>query len=254
MKWNPSRFGISEIQRKKLSSFRDRYKNERVFIIGNGPSLNKHDLSLLKNEYSFGVNSIFLKTDATGFVPSFYVVEDSHVIDDNLERIIEYKVPYKFFLARYSDKIPETENVYFMDSDLGFYRGDHPFRSIPRFSRNASEVVFAGQSVTMISLQLAYFMGFSEFYLIGMDFNYVKPDSIIENGKTWISTEDDPNHFDPSYFGAGKKWHDPQLDGVRLNYEYVQKVFELSGRTIKNATIGGKLEIFERVDYYSLFE
>lgn len=250
---NSTRVEISDRQREKISFFRNRYNNERVFIIGNGPSLNKHDLSLLKKEFCFGVNSIFLKSDDDGFLPSFYVVEDSHVVDDNLVRIIDYEAPNKFFLAHYKEKIPETENVFFMDSDLGFYRPSHPFCGIPRFSRNASDVIFAGQTVTMISLQLAYYMGFSEIYLIGMDFNYVKPDSVIENGKTWTSTEDDPNHFDPRYFGAGKKWHDPQLDKVKINYELARQVFELNGRTIRNATIGGKLEVFERVDYLSLF-
>jgi hypothetical protein len=76
---------------------------------------------------------------------------------------------------------------------------------------------------------------------------------VITQGLTWISTEDDPNHFDPSYFGAGKKWHDPQLDKVALNYQLARRVFERNGRKIFNATHGGKLEIFERADYDALF-
>lgn len=235
-----------------MRALRNKFKGKRIFIVGNGPSLNKHDLSLLKDEVTFGVNSIFLK-EKEGFKPTFFTVEDSHVLDDNLDNIKNFQVDYKFILAHYRDKVGEADNVYYLDSDLGFYRGTHPFGGIPRFSRDASEVVFAGQSVTLINLQIAYFLGFREFYLIGMDFHYEKPKSIIEKGKTWISTEDDPNHFDPSYFGAGKKWHDPQLDKVALNYENAKRVLELSGCKIYNASIGGKLEIFERVDWHSLF-
>ena len=248
----PIRVGLDSINRDKMRSLKDKFAGERIFIIGNGPSLNKHDLKKLDQEYSFGVNSIFLK-EKSGFKPTFYSVEDSHVVDDNLEQIINYQTNIKFFLSLYKDKLPADKNVIFVDGDLGFYRRTHPFGGVPRFSRDASEVVFTGQSVTIMNLQIAFYMGFSEFYLIGMDFNYIKPDSVIETGLTWQSTEDDPNHFDPSYFGPGKKWHDPQLDKVELNYRHAKSAIEMSGRRIYNASIGGKLEVFQRVDWESLW-
>ena len=74
------------------------FKGKRVFIVGNGPSLNKHDLSLLKDEYSIAVNGIFYKTKSEGYKPTFYVVEDRHVMQDNLKEIDDYDVDYKFFL------------------------------------------------------------------------------------------------------------------------------------------------------------
>jgi hypothetical protein len=244
---------ISAKEQDKLRALHNMYKGERCFIIGNGPSLNAHDLDLLKNEYSFGVNSIFYKTEDSGFRPRFYVVEDGHVLDDNLEAITAYDVDKKFILAHYRDKFPADQEIYWLPADLGFYRNTHPFGSIPRFSRDISHAVYAGQSVTHINLQIAFFLGFSEVYLIGMDFHYEKPKSVVTKGLTWISTEDDPNHFDPRYFGAGKKWHDPQLDKVALNYQLARSVFERNNRQLKNASIGGKLEIFERVDFNSLF-
>lgn len=254
IKYSPVREPITPAERERLRGFRDRYRGKRCFIIGNGPSLNKHDLTLLKNEYSFGVNAIFFKTQEMGFKPTFYMVEDSHVIDDNLEAIRAYDVETKFFLSLYKNKIPEAENVFFVEGDLGFYRKTHPFGDIPRFSRDVSDCVFAGQTVTYVNMQLAFYMGFSEVYLIGMDFNYQKPETVIVKGNTWISTEDDPNHFHPDYFGKGKKWHDPKVDKVELNYRHARKVFERNGRFIKNATKGGFLEVFDRVDYDDLFK
>ena len=119
---------------------------------------------------------------------------------------------------------------------------------------DASKRVFCGQSVTMINLQLAYHLGFHEVYLIGMDHKYTIPNSSIIKGETIESTEDDPNHFHPEYFGKGKKWHDPHLDRVEKTYSHFKKVYEAEGRVLKNASIGGSLEIFERVDFYSLFK
>lgn len=81
----------------ELEQFRNAFLGERCFIIGNGPSLNEHDLSLLENEYSFGVNSFYYKTRETGFTPTFYVVEDNSVMKENLPQIREYHAPFKFF-------------------------------------------------------------------------------------------------------------------------------------------------------------
>ena len=65
-----------------------------------------------------------------------------------------------------------------------------------------------------MNLQLAYHLGFTEVILIGMDFSYAIPDSAVVKGKDITSTDDDPNHFHPNYFGKGKRWHDPELDRV----------------------------------------
>jgi hypothetical protein len=249
----PARTPPTDAERIHVQQLHNRFAGKRCFIVGNGPSLNKHDLTLLKDEFSFGVNGIFYKTREMGYRPTFYVVEDSHVVDDNLEAIKAYDAPYKFFLTMYRDKIPAADNTYFVAGDLGFYRKSHPFGGTPRFSRDASECVFAGQSVTYINMQLAYYLGFTEVYLIGMDFTYVKPDTVKVSGNTWESTEDDPNHFHPDYFGKGKRWHDPMIENVALNYENAKRVFERNGRRIMNATIGGQLEVFERADYLGLF-
>ncbi|WP_392340467.1 6-hydroxymethylpterin diphosphokinase MptE-like protein [Moritella marina] len=194
--------------RTKISKMKDKFKGKRCVIIGNGPSLNKIDLNLLKNEYTFGVNSIFLKENE-GFKPTFYTVEDCHVMNDNKDRINDFNTQYRFFPTRYKKEIRNRKNTYFFNMNEGFYKTFSPYENTPRFSVDAADQLFCGQSVTIINLQLAYFLGFTEIYLIGMDFSYVIPESaIIERGNI-TSTEDDPNHFDSSYFGAGKKWHDP---------------------------------------------
>jgi hypothetical protein len=236
-----------------LRNLKDKYKGKRCFVLGNGPSLNKCDLTLLKEECSFAVNGIFYKTDEMGYKPNFYMVEDNHVISDNLEEINAYKCDYKFFPAHHRNEVKPDEVTTFIPSDFGFYRQGHPSFCIPRFSKDIAEVIYAGQSVTMMQLQLAYHLGFSEVYLIGMDFNYDLPASTVVDGVNYTSQEDDPNHFHPDYFGKGKKWHDPKLDRVLKNYEECKTNFEEDGRKIYNATVGGKLELFERVDYQKLF-
>lgn len=236
----------------ELAALYNAFKGKRCFIIGNGPSLNKHNLSLLKDEYTFGVNSFFYKTRETGFKPYFYVVEDSSVMKENIEEIRRFDTPFKFFPTNYKNLHPKNENTIFFRMNRGFYEKSSPNFVVPRFSTDATKVLYCGQSVTYINLQLAYFMGFSEVYLIGMDFSYVIPTSHKRSGDVLLSDSDDPNHFHKDYFGKGKTWKDPKLDRVALNYKQAKLVYEATGRSIYNATIGGSLEIFERVDYNEL--
>jgi len=241
--------------KKKIKELHNKYKGKRCFIVGNGPSLNKLDLTKLENEYSFAVNGIFYKTKEMGYRPTFYVVEDQHVMNDNVSEINNYDIEngYRFFPSQYKKFIKNRKNTFFFNMNRGFYEEQSTNFSFPRFSSDCSKRIYCGQSVTIVNLQLAYFLGFSEVYLIGMDFSYEIPDSADIDGKVLTSTEDDNNHFHPDYFGKGKKWHDPQLEKVLSNYKLAKVIYEADGRKIYNATKGGKLEIYERVDFDSLF-
>lgn len=235
-----------------IERFYNLYKGQRCFIIGNGPSLNRHDLALLEGEKIFAVNSFYYKTRETGFKPTFFVVEDEMVMKENCDQFISYDVPYKFFPTEYKKYHPPGPNVYYFRMNHGFYQNGSPYYNLPRFSSDPTKGLFCGQSVTYINLQMAFFMGFSDVYLIGMDFDYVIPKEHKRKGNDIISTTDDPNHFHKDYFGAGKTWRDPKLDRVAMNYRQARVSFESVGRRVYNATIGGKLEIFDRVDYEAL--
>ncbi|WP_417360026.1 MULTISPECIES: 6-hydroxymethylpterin diphosphokinase MptE-like protein [Gammaproteobacteria] len=239
---------------RELKSLRNKFRGERCFIVGNGPSLNKLDLNMLKNEYSFAVNGIFYKTREMGFKPTFYTVEDSHVMRDNVKEINDYITQYRFFPIDYKNLIYNKENAIFFRMNTGFYQRTSPNFKVPRFSTDVSKRVYCGQSVTMINLQLAHYFGFDEVYLIGMDFDYEIPSTAVVDNGNIMSTEDDCNHFHPDYFGKGKSWHDPHLDRVLNSYRMMKIVYEATDKKIYNATAGGKLEVFERVNYDELFE
>lgn len=242
---------------EEIKFYRNRYKGRRCFVIGNGPSLNKHDLSLLANEYSFGVNGIFYKTETSGFVPTFYVVEDNMVMKENLDRIHEYRpLIRKFFPTDYKSLHPKDGKTSFFTMNRAFYTKNSPYFEKPQFSTDASKRVFCGQSVTIINLQLAFYMGFTEVYLIGMDFSYKvnqETQEVQKNSVHILSKGDDENHFHPEYFGKGKTWKDPKLHNVEASYVKCKEVYENHGRRIYNASVGGELEVFERVFYHDLF-
>lgn len=234
---------------KRLAALRNAHAGRRAFIMGNGPSLNRCDLRLLRNEITFGVNSIFLNGDNMGFHPTYYVVEDTLVAEDRAEQIAAYRGPTKFFgnYLRYCLR----KSVDSLWLNVRFRYDDYP--GFPRFSTNALREVWVGGTVSYVCMQLAYYMGFSQVYLIGFDHSYSVPGDADVAGLQILSHSDDPNHFHPDYFGRGYRWHDPQLQRMEKAYRRAREVYEHNNRMIRNATVGGKLEVFERVDYTSLF-
>ncbi len=238
---------------QRVRRFHDIHRGQRCFIIGNHPSLDKTDLSLLRNEYTIGVNEIFYRHDNRLFRPTYYVVEDDHLMANHLRRINEINYAVKFFPNVYADLIHHTKDTFFLPTDFGFCLPSHPYYETPRFSRDISQAVHACQTATYLNLQLAYYMGFSKVYLIGVDFSHIISDNTKIGGLTITSRNDDPNRVHPEHLGKGRTRRDPKLRNFLKVYEYARKIYEQDGREIYNATIGGKLEVFKRVDYYSLF-
>jgi hypothetical protein len=126
------------------------------------------------------------------------------------------------------------------------------------FSLRVPSFVAAVKTVTITAIQLAVHMGFNPIYLIGCDTRYTIPASVLEdsgNRQALLSTlDDDPNHFDPRYFGYGRRWHQPNPELMVQHYQLVEAVLSARGVAVFNATVGGDLEVFPRVDYASLFD
>jgi hypothetical protein len=236
-----------------LLGLQDRHRGETVVIIGNGPSLNDIDLSLLEDTPTFGVNGIFYASDRLVRPLTYYVVEDSSVFHENLDQIVQVEAGLKLFPTNYKraylshDTVSESEAVAFFRMNAGFYGRGTGTECLPRFSFDPVQRLYCGQSVTMINLQLVHWMGFSRVLLIGMDFSYIVPENAPRKGDVLTSVDDDPNHFHKDYFGKGKTWKDPKLDRVLLNYQLAKDVFESTGRTILNCTEGGQLDVFSRM-------
>lgn len=227
-----------------ISDFRDRHSGQAAWIVGNGPSLNRMDLSRLNGRVTFGMNRIYLGQDALRFTPRYYTVEDVFVAEDTPDEI--NRLPYVKFLPRDLDYcLAGGDNVCWVD----FIRR---YKDFPLFSDSAQDGVHWGSTVTYLAIQIAWHMGCDPILLVGVDFDYAIPD--YADGPEITSREADPNHFHPDYFGPGKRWHHPRLDLVEKAYAKAREHIEARGRRILNAGVGGKLEIFPRLDYATALE
>lgn len=226
--------------RQRLEAYRDAYKGKRCFLIGNGPSLRQTDLTKLRHEFTFGLNRIYLLFPELGFPTSCLVSVNELVLEQCAEEIAALDIP-KFLTWRARRWFSDSPLTYFLDTD---YTGPE------NFNGDATGRLFEGYTVTYVALQLAFYMGFHEVVLVGVDHNFTTRGPA---NQTVISEGDDPNHFSPHYFGKGFRWQLPDLEGSERAYLLAKKAYEAAGRRVVDATIGGKLTVFPKIDYQSLF-
>jgi len=224
----------------RLAELKDIHSGKRAVIIGNGPSLKQTDLSKLKGEFTFGLNRIYLMFPELGFSTTYFVSVNDLVIEQCVDDICALTMPkflswrsHRFFPA---GPLPATFLYTTYDN--------------PAFARDVRGRVWESATVTYVALQLAYHMGFQQVILVGVDHSGSVPGKA---NSTIVSQGDDPNHFDPRYFGKGFRWQLPDFEMSEIGYRLARRAYEAAGRQVLDATIGGKLTVFPKVEYASLF-
>lgn len=223
----------------KLNSLRDTHRGDRCFIIGNGPSLKNTDLSKLKSEFTIGMNRFYMAFADLGFSTSCLLTVNDLVIEQCAQDLRALDIP-TFVSWRGRKWVAPSPNLHYLYTSY----------NLPRFFGNAAGRLWEGATVTFVAMQLAYHLGFKQVILIGVDHNFTtqgKPNTTV------TSTGDDPNHFHPGYFGKGFRWQLPDLETSEVGYTLAREAYARDGREIVDATVGGKLTIFPKVDYESLF-
>ena len=234
---------IAALHHPELQRYKNIHKGKRAFIIGNGPSLRVSDLDVLHNhnEICFGVNKIFRIYNETKWRPTYLCVTDSFVIDD-----IGSQIDNESVISFLADSYNEMGSPKLMDKQYIHLKHEEYYPNYPGFSDDITKQVFWGYTVTYdFPMQLAAYMGISEIYLIGMD-HFI-------TGKI----TDSRNHGIKDYYSQEeiKKYENriAELHKVTKAYEKADEYSRRHGFRIFNATRGGKLDVFERVDFDSLF-
>lgn len=221
------------------------YKNQcrhrrRCFIIGNGPSLTIKDLDLLHSlgEACIGMNRIYEVYGQTAWRPDYYIALDANMLrflQKNTKDFYELKKSVCFL----SDEIYDAVEGDCYDRVVKVhYCGTCPKGGEP-FSEDISRIIYAIATVTYGAIELAVYLGFSDIYLLGVDATGIN-DKYIKYG-----------HF----------YNEERLCAT-CNAKYVKEDYKAAKRYIDthrdvriyNATRGGELEFFERVEFDDLFD
>lgn len=228
----------TKIDKKYWCSLKDSKKGRRVFIIGNGPSLSPNDLTkIYKNEdISIASNKIYLIYPKTDWRPNYYTVADPILWSKIDSKELKYfSVVHKpSYLQTKKDILSKNWNV--------------NVKSL--FDRKCNQIK-GGGTVTLENIQIAMLLGCNKIYLIGCDHNYGK--EIISSDGLAIHQNNQQVHFDPNYRMKGEKSMPADINLMNNSYETLNKYAKSQGVSIYNATRGGHLEIFERVNFEALF-
>ncbi len=221
-------------ERPRLFQFKDRHRGEDCFIIGNGPSLNRMNLELLNDYYTFGLNKIYLIFDRVDLHITYHVSVNSLVIEQIEDQIHRLNCP-KFFSYSNASRHSNLYDTYYL----------YTIGGVGNFQPDISCPVIEGGTVTYVAMQIAFYMGFKNVFLIGVDHNFAQTGSANEEQ---VMTGQDVNHFDPNYF-SGQKWNLADLKSSEFGYSTAKLNYEYTERKIIDATVDGKLEVFDKMDF-----
>lgn len=237
---------------KRLKTLKDTHKGEKCFVIGNGPSLRAEDLTVLEKNgiATFAANRIYKLFENTDWRPTYYACEDEFVLEDIQDKINELDFKYKFIPINFNwFKDIKINNAYYFyqkfDSTLqqGGSRPDF-------FSEDVTRCIPCRGSVITTCVQLAVYMGFTEIYLIGVDHSFSR---MTDKNGNLIVDEKIKDHFGNQKNADENTKGIFNIDTATQSFMDMKEFCDKLNVKVYNATRGGKLEVFPRVDFDDLF-
>jgi hypothetical protein len=214
-----------------IRSYKNICKGQRCFIVGNGPSVNKTNFNIIKNEIIFGTNRLYQAINQLGINCSYYVTSNRSIVSEDFDALCHLDIP--IFLGQhgaeaYGQKMIETKHE-FKHMPIIFHYKRRLMWDGAEMSTDLQKGSSDGDTVVMEGLQIAYYMGFKKVYLIGCDCDFSVQGHFYNES---------PELYRDEMMTCISRWFE--------SYKMCKQAYEADGREIINATVGGKLEVFRR--------
>jgi DNA-binding transcriptional LysR family regulator len=226
-----------------LKAHHNAHAGETCIIAGNGPSLSGVSRDILGKVPTFGTNGCFLHFD-----PTYFVTVSLQFYKYKIEEMRDVRCVHKFIRNDLDEIITGAANestLTCINPSEGMTVGG--YAPVPLdFSFRPDRAVFIGGTVLFVCLQLAHWLGFETVVLVGVDHSF-DIDEIRHGGVHKAFGAKDHIHFSDDYLPEGAMLHYDIL-AMERGYRLAKEAFEADGRTIVNATVGTKLDIFPQMD------
>lgn len=187
------------IDRRILRSnakYKNQYAGKRCFILGSGPSIKDQDLTKLRDEWTFAMNTFCMHKQYDQIHPKFYVIFHSEYLRGDKTSIeflntLSSKIHEDTILVLplKTKRLFESLNVLPKNKKIYIYvRGFMEKEKPDGF--NITRAVPSPMSVSVMCLIVALYMGFDPIYLMGLEHNWLA-----------IPPKMDFPHFSDSYSG-----------------------------------------------------
>lgn len=240
----------------QLNSFKQKHKGGRVFIVGNGPSLRKINLDLLVGEYSIAMNRIAAIYSKTSWRPSYFVCTTSNVADpywrEDILKTVDIGIP-SFIWERLELFFPGRINCH----PISCLNGHEVTNNAPIewWSDDITSHVTKFGTSMIVAIQIAVYMGFRDIIIIGADLGF--RDSFMQRVFYRLRLPKLGHFFDKNHFSGSYGTPGASSNILNKNMLAAHKLIKLAcddrGVKVFNATYGGSLDVYPRVDFNSLF-
>jgi len=240
---------------KKNVELKDKYNNERIFILGSGSSILHYDLKVLNKEYVMTQNSFHMHKDINDIEPNFHCVVPYYQSEKEISIWVDYiadmkaRMPNSKFLWGLNTKA--LIDKYHDDISVKSYyiRTKYNLLTLKKAKINISKTVMNIPTVLTQCLTVAIYLGFKEIYLLGFDLDQICHTNDRTFGRFYGMSKITDTKFEED---AEKNLDDETTDGW-YNWWLMNKQFFLikgfadqNNISIVNGTKGGILSYFKR--------
>jgi hypothetical protein len=232
------------------------HQGQRCFIVGNAPSINQLDMSLLRGEIVFSVSSGYHHPLYDDYMPRYHCVPQltfSNLITEQV--VIDWFREMHTAIGKSELFLSTTEYDFVLRHGLFTgrkvnYVGMYKRMDIGTLNVDLTDLIYGVQSVPIMVLQIALYMGFSKIYMIGCDhdtvctgkYTYFYDQTVLKNKDLSVDEENNTNfsvELENTYY-------------LFQQYRHIQRLAGSIGCSIYNASPVGLLDVFERVSFEEL--
>ncbi|MCW5626435.1 MAG: hypothetical protein KIT73_17100 [Burkholderiales bacterium] len=238
-----------------------RHRRQRCFVLGNGSSASALDLSVLSGELIISVSNGYLHRHYSRIKPRYHCVPQ-----------ITYSRMTKAEAVRWFQEMHESIGdavVFLSETEMELVRqnGLFPGRAVHYLALRESFDEWPGnriidlsrpvprvESVPVMVLMIAMYLGFDDINLLGVDHDHFKSgsykyafDLVAQRGKDFTVNNDGIvtiSRYD-DFQSLARLWR---------QYRVLRRIAEHNGVRIRNATPGGELDEFPRIALSELLE
>jgi len=247
-------YSLNKSVLSKNLELKNKYQDERCFIIGNGTSINRQDLTKLKNEFVFVCNHFYFHNQINEIKPTFYSMIEPILappafikkmfpatiqkIDSfacqNLDTTFFFNIQYKKYIDE-KKLFLQNKVHYLLFSGGGFS---------DKMNLEMSKPNPSGRGSIYFMLSMAWYLGFKRIYILGCDADY-----ILDGYERHFYGDDLSLQRRKSNLESAK-----MLCEELKMLDILKRYFEKEDVRVFNAGKGGFLDVFERADYESVLK
>lgn len=240
--------------------FKNIHNGERLFILCTGPSINEIDLCKLKHEHTMAVSNFYMHKDIDTINLDYYCIPQVTYTDKITEKIVKkwikemiIKGKAKEYFFNLNEKKIIDEDPFFLDKNINYLYFNELLQNYEHV--DLTKKINAVQTVPILCIEIAIYMGFKEIILLGVDFQHFVTDKytyFYNREQNFIGKMDSNVDEDEK-----TKWTFKNkiqiMNETWEQFKNIKSLGEENGVQIYNANEKSIVDIFDKINYDSLF-